>query len=365
MRINPVERDKMFKMVKHRLGAPIRKIQLTDEQMDSLLEIATQDYVEEIQNYIIEHQWPALLGLNVTEEDLARALVTRDYDLVTQYTYAYSKIVGLGAGEGGYELKKDYITLQPNVQMYQIPAHREINELLWFTPSTIDQSIVDPFMGMWSVGFGGENIGGSMGMGSYAIMPAFDILLRATDRNLKNRIIGSELCYKITNGPNGTKYVHLMNTPGSAQDHRNSLYRQAKVWYWYYDTTTTPGCLEANKDIIKSPADVPLNDMSYDDLNDPSKIWVRRYFTAVAKETLGRVRGTFGGKVPIPDANMEIEYQSLLAEGKDEMVTLKLELKERLERLSPLNTLKRVAEEAEAINKSLQYRAFQKPIRII
>lgn len=361
MRINPEEREKIFKLVKHRLGAPIRKIQLADEQLDSLLEIATQDYVEYIQNYIIEHQWPALLGLNVSEDDLARALVTRNYDLVTQYTYAYSKIVGLGAGEGGDELKKDFIQLQPNVQMYQIPAHREINEVLWFTPSTIDQSFMDPMLGMWSNGFGGA----SMGLGSYHILPAFDILLRASDRNLKNRILGSELIYKVTNGPNGTKYIHLMNTPGGAFDARHSLYNQSKVWYWYYDINNSPDCLEKNKDIIKSPADVPLNDMSFDELNEPSKVWVRRYFTAVAKETLGRVRGTFGGKIPVPDADMEVEYQSLLAEGKDEMVTLKLELKERLERLSPLNTLKRVAEEAEYINKSLQYRAFQKPIKVI
>jgi hypothetical protein len=361
MRINPEERAKIFTLVKHRLGAPIRKIQLKDEQLDSLLEIATQDYVEYIQNYIIEHQWPALLGLDVSEDDLARALVTRNYDLVTQYTYAYSKIVGLGAGEGGYEMKKDFITLQSNVQMYQIPANREINEVLWFTPSTIDQSVIDPFIGVWSNNFGGEYIG----LGSYYILPASDILLRANDRNLKNRIIGSELIYKITNGPNGTKYIHLMNTPGSTYDFRGSLYRQSRVWYWYYDTKTQPGCLEANKDIIKSPADVPLGDMSFDELNEPSKVWVRRYFTALAKETLGRVRGTFGGKIPVPDAGMEVEYQSLLAEGKDEMVTLKLELKERLERLSPVNTLKRVSEEAEYINKSLQYRAFQKPIKVI
>jgi len=361
MRINPEEKQKIFTLVKHRLGAPIRKIQLEDEQMDSLLEIATQDYVEYIQNYIIEHQWPALLGINVNEDDLTRALVTRNYDLVTQYTYAYSKIVGLGAGEGNNELKKDFIELQKNVQMYQIPANREINEVLWFTPSTIDQSVIDPFIGVWSNNFGGEYIG----LGSYYILPAFDILMRASDRNLKNRIIRSEMIYKITNGPNGTKYLHLMNTPGGTFDFRSNMLSQAKVWYWYYDTTKGKDCLESNNDIIKSPADVPLNDMSFDELNEPSKVWVRRYFTALAKETLGRVRGTFNGKIPVPEADMTVEYQSLLAEGKDEMVTLKTELKERLERMSPQKTLERVSMEAEYINKSLKFRAMPKPIRVI
>jgi len=105
-----------------------------------------------------------------------------------------------------------------------------------------------------------------------------------------------------------------MNTPGSRFDIRNMILNKSKVWYWYYDITpeTKEDCLAKNKDIIKSPADVPLDNITFDELNDPAKIWVRRYFIALCKETLGRVRGTFGGKLPIPDANMEIEYQSLL-----------------------------------------------------
>lgn len=363
MRIDSAEKEKIFRQVLHRLGAPIRKIQLEDEQMLSLLEIATEDYVEFIQNYIIEHQWPSLMGLNVTEADLTRAFVTRNQDLLTQYTYSYSKIVGLSAGEGGYVLKKDYVELIKGVQIYEIPANREVNEVMWFTPATIDQAVIDPFIGVWSNAFGGEYIG----LGSYYILPAFDILMRASDRNLKNRIVRSELTYKITGGPDGKKYLHLMNTPGERYDFRSSLFNQGKIWYWYYDINpeNKDDCLRANKDIIKAPSDVPLDNMSFDDLNEASRIWVRRYFTALCKETLGRVRGTFGGKIPVPDANMEVEYNSLLTEGKDEMVTLKTELTTMLGKLNPLEMLKRVSEEANYVNAALKFRALPKPIRVI
>ena len=47
------------------------------------------------------------------------------------------------------------------------------------------------------------------------------------------------------------------------------------------------------------------------------------------------------------------------------MITLKKELEERLARLSPLEILKRVSEEANYVNTSLKFRAFQKPIKII
>lgn len=361
MRINPEEKAKLFKQARHQLGAPFRKIQLEDEQMLSLLEMSTEDYLEYIQKYIIEHQWPSLLGINVSEVDLTKAFVTRNFDALTQYTYSYSKIVGLGAGEGGWELKKDYITLIPGQQMYSIPAYREINEIMWFTPPTLDQAIIDPFLGVWNNQFGAEYIG----LGSYYIMPAYDILLRAADRNLKNRIVRSDLTYRVTNGPSGTKYIHLMSTPGSRFDFRSTLIKQSKVWYWYYDTSGTTECLAENRDIIKAPSDVPLDDLSFNDLNTVAKIWIRRYFIALCKETLGRVRGTFGGKLPVPDAGMEMDYQSLLTEGKDEMTVLKQELKEQLEALNSTNILERQANEAEYINRALKLRPMQKPYRVI
>lgn len=363
LQIDPQEKEKMFRQARHRLGAPLRKIQLEDDQMFSLLEMAYEDYLEHIQNFMIEHQWINLLGLDINEDDIARAFITRNYDLLTQYTYAYSKIVGLGAGEGGYELKKDYIVLRKGVQIYEIPARREINEVLWYTPATLDQSVIDPFLGVWNNQFGAEYIG----LGSYYILPAFDILLRAGDRNLKNRIIRSELVYKITNGPNGIKYLHLLSVPGGRFDFRSALIDQARVWYWYYETPAKgDNCdLDKYKDIIKSPADVPLGNMSYNDLNAPSKVWMRRYFIALCKETLGRVRGTFGGKVPIPEAELTMDYQSLLTEATNDIAILKKELDERLTRLSPWETSKRMAEEAENLNRALRMRALPRPIRYI
>ena len=61
-----------------------------------------------------------------------------------------------------------------------------------------------------SIGFGGDQ-----GRQGYYIMPAFDTLLAAADINLKNRMLRSDLVYKITAGPNGTRLLHLLSTPGS------------------------------------------------------------------------------------------------------------------------------------------------------
>ena len=95
--IDPTERNKLFTQLRHQLGAPIIGVELEDEMLDSLLELAIQDYAMYVQDWLIENQWSSLYGINVDEADLARAFTTRSLDWETSFTYAYSKIVGLQA----------------------------------------------------------------------------------------------------------------------------------------------------------------------------------------------------------------------------------------------------------------------------
>jgi hypothetical protein len=363
------QRTKLYTRIKHLLGAPLRSVEIEDEMMDSLLELSIGDYSQYIQDWLIESQWTSLYNLNLDTQSLSRAFTTRSLDYETRYTYAYSKIVGLQAG-GDWELKKDYIDLVPGQQIYEIPANREINEILWFTPPELNNMLFDP----WSFGaMGGPGLGGPAGYsqmgstGSYFVMPAFDILLRMQDINLKRRIIAGDLTYRITALPDGKKALHLMNTPGGKFDFGNSNLRGGKVWYWFYDVgpEDRDKCLKNNPDIIKLPSDVPLDEMSWDDLNEPSRQWVRRWFTAYVKQSLGRVRGKFSGAIKTPDSELTMDYQSLLTEGKDEQSKLEEELKLRLERLRPDKMMEREAKIAEDLNKSLKFRAMPRQIYVI
>jgi len=234
--ISQIDKEKLYTQIFHLLGMPVRGIELTEEQMDSFLELSINDYEQYIYNWLIESQWSSLVNVDVDAVSLTRAFTTRSLDYETQYSYAYSKIVGLQAG-GPWELKKDYITLTANTQTYIIPAGREINELLWFTRAELTDSIVDPFLGgfggLGGVGFGGVGGFAQVGTsGSYFMLPAFDLLLRMQDRNIKNRLIGGELTYRITAGPNGTKLVHLYNTPGGKFDFGSIQQHNYQLWYW-------------------------------------------------------------------------------------------------------------------------------------
>jgi hypothetical protein len=367
--ITEPERSKLYKRIKNLLGAPIRSVELEDEMMDSLLELSIQDYAQHVNDWLIEAQWSSLNGLNLDEQSLTRAFTTRSMDWETQYTYAYSKIVGLQAG-GDYVLKKDYIDLVANQQIYEIPAGREINEILWFSRSELDAAYFDPFMGGFG-GFGGIGLGGGAGFsqmgttGNYFITPAFDILLRMADIQMKRRIITGDLTYRITALPEGKKALHLMNVPGGKFDFGNIAYQKYKVWYWYYDTFDRDDCLAKNPDVVRLPSDVPIDEMRWDELNSPAKTWVRRWFTAYCKETLAKVRGKYSGSLKTPDSELTLEWQSLNTEAKDEKAMLWEELKTRLERLRPEKQMEQKALQAENLNKALKFRAFTSPYNII
>jgi hypothetical protein len=372
--LNDQIKDELFTQIKHRLGAPIRKIELDWDQMCSLLATSIEDYAQKVQDWLIENQWSSLLGESASKTDIAFALTTRSLDFEAKFSYAYSKAVGLQT-RGPYELKKDYITIEDGKQVYEIPAGREINEILWFTPNSTDHALYS-FAGFGDYGFGGGfgqvpfggwGTGGYLGNGGFYVAPAYDVMLRAQDFSLKSKLLRSELTYKVTAGPNGTRLLHLMPIPGGRLNFGSGINGNSvglagtKVWYHYYDTNgmteeELEKCLQENEDIIKLPNQVPLSKLEYGDLNEPTKVWVRRYLTALFKEALGRVRGKFSGDLKVPDAELKMDYESLLNEGKDEQIKLMEDLDKRLERLSNKEQLERKASEAESLNKVLGYK---------
>lgn len=372
--INEPERSEFYQKARHLLGAPLRAVELEDEMMDTLLEYSIDEYSQYVQDWLIESQWTSLYNLDLDTQSLARAFITKSLDFETRYTYAYSKIVGLQAG-GDWVIKKDYIQLVPNQQIYEIPAGREINEVLWFTPSTLN-NLLFGLGGFAGVGMG-TGIGGGGGLaqignmaGSYYLTPAFDTLLRMQEVNIQRRIYAGDLTYYITALPGGKKALHLLNTPGGKFDFGNAEMAKGQVWYWYYDTTQgdRDKCLADNPDIIKLPSDVPFDKLSWYKLNNPAQVWVRKYFIAYCKETLSRVRGKFSGNLKTPDGDLTMEYATLATEGKDEKLKLVEELigaDGRLTRLRPEKIMEREALLAENLNKQLKFRAMPRQIYVI
>lgn len=357
MTIDDEKRD-LFRKVRTRFGAPIRPVELSDDQLCDLLEVSVEDYAEKAQNFIIENQWASLYGKDMSTTDMAFALSVRTLDMMKDYSYWFSKEVGLQQ-RGPWELKKDFITIEKGKQVYIIPSGREINKVLYTTPPTTQAALFANYAGL-DMGFGGGfaqigggNAAGNGAIGGYYVQPAYDSMLLASDLAFKNRLLRSDLTYKVTAGPNGTKLIHLISTPGSKFNFGYSgvvgeMYGLVgcEVWYTYYDVNQgeEDECRRQNPDILISPDQVPLSKMDYTFLNSPTQTIVRQLLVANAAHTLGIIRGTNSGKISIPNAELQMDYQMLLRMAEDERDRTMKALEERLIRMSPSEVMKKQAE---------------------
>ena len=353
----------LFRTVRTMLGAPTRLVQLEDEQLCDLLGVAIGDYAEKVQNWAIETQWLNIQNKNTFQfqnaNELAYAMTVRTMDWSRDYSYWFSREVGLQQ-RGNYELKKDFFQVEKGKQVYVIPAGREINRVMYVTPSTTKAALYGN-LGTLDTGIGGGfgqygNMGNGMGITGFYVGSAYDTALMSADLKYKNSLLRGDLAYQVTAGPEGTHLVHLLSVPGSpnmvggiAADETWgwNKYASCYVWYTYYDVAggsedDIEQCMLENKDdIIITPDQVPLDKMRYELMNNPSQQIIRRLLVAEAKILLGIIRGTYSGAVKIPEAEMQMDYNMLLEQGKSEKETVLNELKERLERMTPWNLMEK------------------------
>ncbi len=370
----------LFHLVRIALGAPIRSIELTDDQLCALLEIAIGDYAEKVQNWVLETQWLNVQGKNTIQfqnpNELAYAMTVRTMDWSRNYSYWFSREVGLQQ-RGSYELKKDFFQVEKGKQVYVIPKGREINKVMYVTPSTTKAALYGN-LGTLDTGIGGGfgqygNMGNGMGITGFYVGSAYDTALMSVDLKYKNSLLRGDLAYKVTAGPDGTHLVHLMSTPGSpnmiggvaADDTWGwNKYSNCYVWYTYYDVSDgteedIDKCrIENRDDVVLTPDQVPFESMSYDLMNYPTQQIIRKLLIAEAKITLGNIRGAFSGAVKIPNAEMTLDYRLFLDQGKDEKEKTLSELSERLTRMTPWELMKNQNEMNDQLMKVLK----QKPL---
>ena len=359
------EVKELFKLVRTLLGSPVRIVQLEDEQLCDLLDVAIGDYAEKVQNWVIETQWLNLQNTSQIQfqnaSELAYAMTVRTMDWSRDFSYWFSREVGLQQ-RGHYELKKDFFQVERGKQVYVIPAGREINRVMYVTPSTTKAALYGN-LGTLDTGIGGGfgqygNMGNGMGITGFYVGSAYDTALMSADLKYKNSLLRGDLAYQVTAGPEGTHLVHLLSVPGSpnmvggiaADDTWGwNKYANCYVWYTYYDVAggsedDIEQCrLENKDDIIITPDQVPLDKMRYELMNNPSQQIIRRLLVAEAKILLGIIRGTYSGAVKIPEAEMQMDYNMLLEQGKSEKETVLNELKERLDRMTPWNLMEKQA----------------------
>lgn len=177
--------------------------------------------------------------------------------------------------------------------------------------------------------YGGLNVVGDMHTyGQYAddssfnVIPAWQNKIQAMQYEDHLYTRTSHFSYEVIN----SKLV-LYPTPTSVSPE--------KFWFRF---SVSEDPWSDDKDIgqngINNMNTLPFENISYESINSIGKQWIRRFALALSKETLGQIRGKFGGAVPIPGDNITLNASDLLSQAKEEQNALRDELKTQLDEMT-------------------------------
>jgi hypothetical protein len=126
--------------------------------------------------------------------------------------------------------------------------------------------------------------------------------------------------------------------------------------FWFRFSVASGDIWEDEKDNgqngINNMNTMPFENIPYENINSIGHQWIRRFALALSKETLGQIRGKFGGNVPIPGENISLNASDLLGQAKAEQDALREELKTILDEMTYPKLLasdKEMAENAKVV----------------
>ena len=90
---------------------------------------------------------------------------------------------------------------------------------------------------------------------------------------------------------------------------------------------------ENGVDGVNNMNTMPMENIPFASINSIGQQWIRRFALALSKETLGQVRGKFGGNVPIPGDNVTLNSSDLLSQAQAEQQSLREELNKQLDEM--------------------------------
>ena len=93
------------------------------------------------------------------------------------------------------------------------------------------------------------------------------------------------------------------------------------------------GSYDSGVNGINNMNTMPMENIAFNKINSIGQQWIRRFALALSKETLGQVRGKFGGSVPIPGDNVTLNASDLLSQAQAEQTSLREELNKQLDEM--------------------------------
>ncbi len=274
------------------------------------------------------------------------------FEVSNRLSDTYSNTAGIGGTEQIYSASFNIVHEQQDYDLQQIIETQSANtESLAFYNKVGNKRIIiknvfyrTPYAVWRFYGYyGGLNVVGNMhNYGQYTDDSSFEVI--PSWHNKMQAISYEDHLYTRT-----SHYSYEL------MDNRLRLYpiptsgATPKKFWFRFSVKTGPfeddGNNEDGLNGVNNMNNLPFENIPYKSINAIGKQWIRRFCLALSKETLGQVRGKFGGNVPIPGDNISLNSADLLSQAKEEQNALRDELKTVLDEM----TYDKIAEKESAM----------------
>ncbi len=349
------EAPQVASFVARRLGYPVVDVELTHKQIYACLEEAVTTYSNQVNQFNAREHMLSVQGLstsiNITQKNIISTPLPQLVKLSAQY--------GTEAESGGnVEIKKGYVNASPYTQSYDLKSlwadvsesgkSIEIRRIYHYMPPAIAR-YYDPFA---TTGLGLTNLMSEFGFDGYSppvtfvMMPAYEDLLRIQAIEVNDMIRKSQYSFTVSN--NVVRF-----TP---------IFQESKtIWFDYIvvddklngsDASGSGGAVQSGS-TVSDFSNIPYENIEYRNINSIGRLWIYRYTLALAKELLGNVRSKYQ-EIPIPDAEIRLDGETLRREAAKEKEDLIKEIRETLEQVGQQAQLEKHTKNAESMQTILQ-----------
>lgn len=345
--------DKVAKFCAQRLGYPIENVELQDIQFYTAFEEAVTTYGNELYAYQVRDNMLTLAGAS-TGSNLNHALVTPNMASIVRMSEQYGEEAGVGGNVTWYS---GSIPLTASVQDYDladwaisqsITGGIEIKKIFYEEVPAINE-LYSPYAGL-GVGFGFDGQAaalGSIGLGygpglNFLLMPLSYDMQTIQAIEMSNQVRQANYSFQLINNK-----LRIFPVP-SAEDVTEDGYRPY-LWFQYIknDDRINAGINNDANDKVTNASNVPITNITYEQINSIGRAWIFEYTLAIVKEILGYVRGKYS-TVPIPGAEVTLNQADLIASSNTDKEALLAKLRDYLDQMSRQSLLERRSAESVA-----------------
>lgn len=356
------EADNMINFVKRKLGDDVLSVELTKKEIWACFEEACCEYSKHIHEMKILSELSNILGMPTGSTDLTNKYTRNSLEFLLRMSDAYATEAYVG---GAYNAQLGYFNTEKDKQDYDI--YKELKDAT--TDAVIYQTIASGSKGKLKVVelFHFEPIAAqhfllnasnttnylatNFNYESYVnstvfhVLPVFEDVLRRSMLETAFRVRRSQYSYQII----GSK-LRLFPIP-TLESQIGKVY--CKVMEGINPINPTAYTDDSIYG-VSGPENAPYGNIPFKNVTQPGRQWIRQYTLALSRELLGLIRSKFQS-IPIPNAELQLNGESLVTTGREDKDKLVTQLKEFLTNLTRSKMLESDALAAENMNKNLRY----------